>query len=44
MLQGLLDGGKGRGLGIIVAENSNADGIAHFVILMENLSSAERGR
>ena len=42
MLKGLLDGGKSRRLGIVIPENSNADGIAHCVILYEIRRAEQR--
>jgi hypothetical protein len=44
MLERLFDGGKSRRLGIVIPENSDADGIAHLAILVEKLGSAGRGR
>src|SRR6202163_85433 len=44
MLERLLDSRKSRRLGIVIPENSYADGIAHLAILVEKLGSARRGR
>ena len=44
VLERFLYGGKGRRLGIVVSENSYADGIAHLAILVEKFGSAEFGR
>jgi hypothetical protein len=44
VLERLLYGRKSGRLGIVIPENSYADGIAHFAILVEKFGSAGHGR